>query len=63
MKFDVQKLAPYAKTVVAVGGVVVLAAKAVADGTITTDEIIAVGTALAVAIGVYQVPNKAAKKK
>jgi len=55
---NVQKLAPYAKAVVAILGVVILGAKALVDGQLTTDEVVVVGTALAVALGVYQVPNK-----
>lgn len=58
MQLNVQKLAPYAKAVVAIAGVVVLAAKALVDGVLTGDEIIGIGTAVAVALGVYQVPNK-----
>ena len=58
IKFNVQKLARYAKAVVAVCGVIVLVAKAFVDGVITGDEIMQVGTAVAVAFGVYQVPNK-----
>lgn len=58
MKLNVSKLAPFAKAVVAVGGVILLAAKAVADGVLTQDEIVAVGTAVLVAAGVYKVPNK-----
>lgn len=57
-KFDVSKLAPYAKTVVAVCGVVVLFAKALLDGVLTSDELIAVGTAIGVSVGVFQVKNK-----
>lgn len=55
---NVSKLAPYAKAVVAVAGVVVLFAKALLDGQLTSDEVVAVGTTIAVALGVYQVPNK-----
>lgn len=58
MSINVSKVAPYAKAVVAVCGVVVLAAKAVADGVVTQDEVVAVVTAVGVAVGVYQVPNK-----
>ena len=58
MKLNVQKLAPYAKTVVAVCGVVALVAKALVDGELTYDEVVAVGTAIAVSLGVYTVPNK-----
>lgn len=55
---NVSKLAPYAKAVIAVCGVFVLAAQAVSDGQLTFDELVTVGTALAVALGVYQIPNK-----
>jgi hypothetical protein len=58
MKFDVSTLAPYAKTVVAVLGVALLAAKALLDGTVTSDEIQSVAIAAAAALGVYHVPNK-----
>ena len=61
MKLNVKKLAPYAKAVVAACGVIVLLAKAVADGTLTGNELVQVGTAVAVALGVYQVPNKAVR--
>lgn len=57
-KFDVSKLAPYAKTVVAACGVIILIAKALLDGTLTSDELIAIGTALGVTFGVFQVKNK-----
>lgn len=55
---NVSKLAPYAKAVVAVLGVLVLAAKAFTDGQLTTDELVQIATATCVALGVYQVPNK-----
>ena len=58
IKFNVQKLARYAKAAVAVCGVLVLAAKAVMDGVVTGDEIVQVGIAVAVAFGVYQVKNE-----
>lgn len=58
IKLNVQKLAPYAKTVVAVCGVLVLLAKAVADGELTYDEVVAIGTAISVSVGVYATPNK-----
>lgn len=55
---NVSRLAPYAKTVVAVCGFVLLAAKALVDGQLTTDELVSIGTALGVAFGVYQVRNE-----
>ena len=58
MNVNVSKLAPYAKAVVAVGGLVVLVAKALVDGVLTGDEMAAIGIAVAVALGVYKVPNK-----
>lgn len=61
MNFNVKKLAPYAKAVVAVCGIVVMAAKALADGHLTGDELLQIGTAVAVALGVYRVPNKVNK--
>lgn len=54
----IDKLSPYSKAVVAVGGVVVLIGKALADSHISSDELLAIGTAIAVALGVYQLPNK-----
>lgn len=58
MTFNVQRLAPYAKAVVAVVGVVALVAKSLVDGVLTSDEIVSIGVAIGVAFGVYQVPNK-----
>lgn len=55
---DVSKLAPYAKTVVAVAGLVILAANACIDGVVESSEMIEIITAAAVALGVYQVPNR-----
>lgn len=54
----VKSLAPYAKTVVAVGGIVVMLGKALLDGAITGDEAVQIGTAVLVALGVYAKPNK-----
>lgn len=48
-----------AKAVVAVVGVVVVAANGLADdGALSTDELVAVAVAIGTAIGVYQIPNK-----
>ncbi len=48
-----------AKAVVAIIGVLVVLANGFADdGSLSTDEIVAAITAAAVAVGVYQVPNK-----
>ncbi len=60
MSIDVSKLAPYAKAVVAVGGFVLVVAKAVADGVLTVDDLQAIGVAAGVAFGVWLVPNKKA---
>lgn len=54
------KLAPYAKAVVAVAGVVATVAGVIATSDLTSTEgIIACAVSIAVALGVYQVPNKA----
>lgn len=50
-------LAPYRKAVVAVAGVLAIVAKVLADGTLDAAEIGEVATAVAVALGVYRVPN------
>lgn len=55
---NVSKLAPYAKAVVAVAGVVLLIGKALVDGVLTGDEVQAVVIAAGVALGVYSAPNK-----
>jgi hypothetical protein len=55
---NVEKLAPYAKLVVAVGGVVIMLAKALVDGNFSTDEMMQVAIAAGVALGVYHIPNK-----
>ncbi len=60
MKDLVKRLSPYAKSVVAVLGILILIANAVVDGVFTQDELIAILTAIGVAIGVYQVPNSGA---
>lgn len=53
---NIQKIA---KAVVAVVGVIIVVANGlVDDGRLTTDEIVAIGTAIGVALGVYRVPNK-----
>ena len=47
-----------AKAVVAVCGVLVVAGQGLLDdGSLSTDEIFAIATAVGVALGVYQVPN------
>lgn len=55
---NVSKIAPYAKTVVAICGLIVLAANACADGVVSIDEILSIITGAGVVLGVYQVPNK-----
>lgn len=55
---NVSKIAPYAKTVVAVVGLIALAANACVDGVVSSQELVQIITAAAVAVGVYQVPNK-----
>jgi hypothetical protein len=55
---NVSKLAPYAKTLVAILGVVGIIARAAVDGVITSDELSSIGIALLTAAGVYQVRNK-----
>lgn len=48
-----------AKAAIAVAGVVIVAAQGlVDDGSLTTDEIVAIAVAVGVAAGVYRVPNK-----
>jgi hypothetical protein len=60
MGLDVKK---YRKAIVAVAGGVVLVAtavaEAVADGSIDLTEVVTIVTAIAVAIGVYEIPNEA----
>lgn len=58
MQLNVSKLAPYAKAVVAVCGFILIVAKALVDGTVTSDELYAIGTSAGVMLGVYQVRNK-----
>lgn len=55
---NVSKLAPYAKSVVAVIGLMATIAQACIDGTIDSAELGVIITAGAVLAGVYQVPNK-----
>jgi len=50
----------YRKFAVAAGGFVAVVAASVEDGTITTTEWLAMGAALAAALGVRQVTNKPA---
>jgi len=51
------KVQQYAKFIVALTGVVALIAKVLVDGTLTTEEIVMVGGAILVALGVRQIPN------
>lgn len=61
-----QKLAPYAKSaaafLVGLASFLVVLSTAIADGTVTTDEVITVCTSLAAWLGgtatVFQIPNK-----
>lgn len=55
-----RKVAPYAKAAVAVLGVAMVTAKALADGELTMDEVTEIAIAIGVASGVYAVPNKPA---
>lgn len=49
----------YKKTIVAVAGVIALVAQSLADdGTLSTDEIVAICVAAGAALGVYTIPNK-----
>lgn len=55
---DVSNLAPYAKTVVAIAGAIVVTATALSDGEITADDVVTIVAAWGTVIGVYQVKNK-----
>ncbi len=57
-KMNVSKFTPYAKAIVAFGGVVLLLAKALSDGVLSQDDIAEVVGAIGVAYGVWRVPNK-----
>ena len=56
---NVSKIAPYAKTVVAILGALVVIATALSDGTLSGEEVVVIFATLGAAFGVYQVPNKA----
>jgi len=58
---NVSKLAPYAKTVVAVGGALVATATLLVDGALSLDDLMLIVTAWGTVLGVYQVPNKVTK--
>lgn len=60
---NVSKLAPYAKTVVAVLGALVVTVSACADGTIDGNDIVTIVAAWGGVFGVYQVTNKPATSK
>lgn len=50
-----------AKAIVALAGVLVVVGNGLADdGSLSVDEIVSIGTAVGVALGVYQIPNKPA---
>lgn len=54
-----ERVKKVAKAIVAATGVVIVAAQGLLDdGSLTTDEIVAIAVAAGVALGVYQVPNK-----
>lgn len=54
----VKKIQPYAKTAVAVGGIVVLVGRAALDGAISSEELNEILLACGIGFGVYRVPNK-----
>lgn len=56
---NVSKIAPYAKTVVAILGALVVITTALSDGTLTGEEIVVIVTTIGAAFGVYQVKNTA----
>lgn len=60
---NVSKLAPYAKAVMAVLGALLVTATAVADGTITNDEMVILIASWGAVFGVYQVPNHSYREK
>jgi hypothetical protein len=55
---NVEKLAPYAKTVVAVAGAVVTTASCLIDGNISSEDVVIIVTAWSTVFGVYQATNK-----
>jgi hypothetical protein len=57
---NVSKLAPYAKAVVALLGFLLLLAKCLSDGQLTSEEVQTLLVAGGVVVGVHQVPNKPA---
>lgn len=55
---DVSKLAPYAKTVAAVLGALVVTAGCFLDGNLSNADVVSIVAAWSAVFGVYQVPNK-----
>ena len=55
---NVEKLAPYAKTVVAVAGAVIATASCLLDGVVSSEDVVLIVTAWGTVFGVYQIPNK-----
>ena len=56
---DVSKLAPYAKTVAAVLGALVVTVSCFLDGAIGNEDMVTIITAWSTVFGVYQVRNRA----
>lgn len=54
---DVSKIAPYAKTVVAVAGAVVVTATCLVDGVVDFDDATVIVAAWGTVLGVFQVRN------
>lgn len=54
---NVSKIAPYAKTVVAVAGAVVVTATCLVDGVVDFDDATVIATAWGTVFGVFQVRN------
>lgn len=55
---DVSKLAPYAKTVVAVLGALVTTVACFVDGNVDSSDVVTILAAWGTVVGVYQVRNK-----